>query len=295
VSVVEATGRPESHFVVRGGGVTGAVSLATGAAASAVMVWAFGAQPARAFHSYLAAYAFVLTILLGCLAFVMIGHAANATWPVSVRRLAEASFAGLPLLALLFVPIALGATSLYPWTRPTAYAEPTRTVLEHRRAFMSPGFFAGRAAFYLVLWTALGTLLRGWSLAMERRADGGRYVSRLRNLSYAGLLSGGVTTAFAAFDWLMSLSPEFSSTMFGAYFIGMCLLAGVAWLVLVVAFADAHDRAGPVGSSHYHALGRLLLAFLIFIGYLAFFQFMLCWIGNLPAEVGWYLAQKRAL
>jgi len=295
VSTVEAPGNAKRDFVVRGGGVAGALSLALGVSGSAVMIWAFRANPARAFHSYLTAYAFVLTVLLGCLAFVMIGHAANAIWPVAVRRLAEASLVGLPLLAILFVPVVAGAAWLYPWTRPSEYAGPVRRVLEARRSFMSTGFFAGRAAGYLVLWAVLGWLLRRWSLAMERRGQGERFAARLRALSYAGLPLGALTAAFAAFEWLMSLSPEFASTMFGAYFIGMCLLSGTAWLIVLVAFADSRGRAGPIAASHYHALGRLLLAFLIFLGYLAFFQFMLCWIGNKPAEISWYLARSRGV
>jgi hypothetical protein len=81
--------------------------------------------------------------------------------------------------------------------------------------------------------------------------------------------------------------------MFGAYFVAICLFGGTAWLVLLMVFADARGFSGPLDESHYHALGRLLLAFLIFLGYLAFFQYMLCWIGNKPDEVGFYLTRAR--
>jgi hypothetical protein len=48
-----------------------------------------------------------------------------------------------------------------------------------------------------------------------------------------------------------------------------------------------------ISESHYYALGRLLLAFTIFWAYVAFFQFMLIWIGNKPDEVTFYLARIR--
>jgi hypothetical protein len=44
--------------------------------------------------------------------------------------------------------------------------------------------------------------------------------------------------------------------------------------------------------SHYHALGRLLLAFTAFWGYIAFFQYMLIWIANRPAEGAWFVQRQ---
>jgi hypothetical protein len=283
-----------AEFVVRGGAFA-LVSLAVGLIASAIMIWAFLTEPVRAYHAYLTAYTFVLCILLGTLGFVMIAHAANTTWPVALRRLSEASMAGLPLLMLLFVPVVFGLRRLYPWMNPGLFPAPIERALEHRRAFMNPRFFTLRAAFYLGLWSFFGLRLRALSLAMERRGAREERSGHLRRTSYVGLVVVSVTAAFAAFDWLMSLSPEFASTMYGAYFIGLCLFGGTAWLVLLMAVAEARGFSAPLDESHYHAMGRLLLAFLIFLGYLAFFQFLLCWIGNKPDEISYYLARRRGI
>jgi hypothetical protein len=40
---------------------------------------------------------------------------------------------------------------------------------------------------------------------------------------------------------------------------------------------------------HYHDLGKLLFAFLIFWGYMAFSQYFLIWYGNIPEETIWFL------
>jgi hypothetical protein len=40
---------------------------------------------------------------------------------------------------------------------------------------------------------------------------------------------------------------------------------------------------------HFHALGKFLLAFVSFWAYVAFSQFMLIWIANIPEEVPWYI------
>jgi hypothetical protein len=280
-------------FVARRGLVAACIALAIGALALAVMAWAFQAEPARAYHSYLTAYVFVLSVLLGALGFTLIAHAANTTWPVALRRLSEASVAVLPLFLLLFVPVVLGLARLYPWARTAPVPEPLASVLAHRRVFMNPRFFTIRACVFLGLWSFIALWLRRSSLAMDAGKSGVERSLALRRSSYAGLVVTALTVAFAGFDWLMSLSPEFASTMFGAYFIAMCLFGGCAWLVLLVAFAEARGFSGPLDESHYHALGRLLLTFLIFVGYLAFFQYMLCWIANKPDEVAFYLARSR--
>jgi hypothetical protein len=224
----------------------------------------------------------------------MIAHAANTTWPVAVRRIAETVSATLPLFALLFVPVLFGLRSLYPWARADEYSGELREILEHRRPFMNPTFFAVRAFAYLAFWSVLAWLLRHYSIAMERGADPQRCGRVLRRLSYAGLPLASITAGISAYEWLMSLSAEFASTMFSALWIALCLLAGVACTIIAVDLAQRGDRVPLAGPSHAYALGRLLFAFLIFFGYTAFFQYLLVWMANRPSEAAWYVERSRA-
>lgn len=267
--------------------------LLLGAAALAVTCFGLARDPERAFHAYLAAWAFVLCAAVGSLAFIMMTQAANATWPVAIRRLPESAASALPLLALLFVPVLLGLRWLYPWADPDAYSEQIRGVLEHRRPFMNPTFFSLRGLAFLVIWSGFAWSLRHYSLAMDRGADPELCARRLRRLSYAGLPITGLTVGFSAYDWFMSLSPEFASTMFSAMWIGACLLAGTASTVILVGLAQRGEVAPIAGPSHAYALGRLLFAFLIFFGYTAFFQFLLVWMANRPIEAEWYLERSQ--
>ena len=43
-----------------------------------------------------------------------------------------------------------------------------------------------------------------------------------------------------------------------------------------------------VTTAHYHNLGKLMLAFMAFWAYIAFSQFLLVWIANIPEEAPWY-------
>jgi hypothetical protein len=277
-------------------------ALAAGVAGLAL--WALGASaaPAQAFYSYLAAYAYVASLVLGVLAFSLISRAMGATWVLAVRRLEEAVIAALPALAVLFVPVALGMAHLYPWANPdAAHSEHLRHLLEHRQRYLDQPFFVGRAVFYLAAWLVMGELLRRWSLAIERRrtapadrqkrpgATAEALDARGQALSAAMLPLLGLTVTFAAFDWLMSIEPEWFSSAFGVYYAAGSFLGGLSLLTILAHRARRGALAEELTRYHFHALGRLLLAFVVFWAYIAFFQAMLIRIADRPEEVTFYL------
>ncbi len=55
-------------------------------------------------------------ISVGSLALLMLQHLTGGGWGFVIRRVLEASTRMLPLMAVLFVPILVGAHYLYPWT-----------------------------------------------------------------------------------------------------------------------------------------------------------------------------------
>src|SRR5262245_18006745 len=79
-------------------------------------------HPAVFFRAYLSAYLFWLGIPLGSLAILMLYHLTGGAWGFLIRRPLEAATRTLPLLALLFVPIACALPQLYVWARPEEVA-----------------------------------------------------------------------------------------------------------------------------------------------------------------------------
>jgi hypothetical protein len=73
----------------------------------------------RVMLAYLVAFAFVLSLSLGSLFFVLMQHLTRAGWGVLVRRPAEILGLNVITVAALFLPIALsvlgGGGELYPW------------------------------------------------------------------------------------------------------------------------------------------------------------------------------------
>ena len=262
------------------------------AMAIGVVLLAIGAifDPMRALYAYLAAFCELLTIALGALVLLMTVHAMNAGWPVPIRRVIEAIASTLVVLAIAFVPIAIFVDPLYPWTDPAgrlpAHAQ---ALLHEKEPWLRVGFFVGRAVVYWASWLVVLAVLLRWSARQDMNPAPELRVKQ-RALSAGALPLVSLTLTFAAFDWMMSLDPVWFSTIYGldAFAGGFEAAIGVA--TIFVAVLDARGRfAGLVSGSHYYALGRMLLAFVIFWAYIVFFQFFLIWIGNKPEEVAYYL------
>jgi hypothetical protein len=264
-------------------GVLGAIATAIG----------FATSPAQAAFSYLTAWTYALSIAIGALIFLMIGHAIDARWTIVFQRFTEAVASSLPVLAVLFLPIALSLDRLYPWASPPPGLDPeTAAKLAHKAPYLNTTFWVIRSVVFLVAWIVIAELLARWSARFASRPIA---IVRARALSAAGLPAVGLTLTFASFDWLMSLTPLWYSTIFGLLYWSGGFVAALS-LIAVIA---RHARRVPavaeaIRGSHTGALGRMMLAFLIFWGYMEFAQGIIIWLANKPEEVPWYIARGAA-
>jgi hypothetical protein len=109
-------------------------------------------------------------------------------------------------------------------------------------------------------------------------------------VSYPALIVFALSVTFAAFDWIMSLDPHWYSTIFGVYFFAGCVVCSFAGLtVLALALTRSGYLRHSITVEHFHDLGKLLFAFMVFWSYIAFAQFFLIWYGNIPEETVWFL------
>ena len=289
--IIEADAKPDER-PFDGGGRAIAVALGVAGVGGIGFVVALAIDSTQALSSYLIAYSFAVTVVIGLVAFVMGAHAMNAAWPTTVRRLAEVGFGAMPLLVVLYLPL-FWSMRLYPWAHPERVTDHhVRELVEHKLPVMNAPFFFARAVGFLLLWTLVAEMLRRWSLRMDR-PDAPNLKDRLRAFSCVLLPLVGITATFAAFDWMMSLSPDFYSTMYGLYVLSGGFVAAIGLMALMMASAQSAGWLVAVNRSHWYAIGRLLFAFLIFWAYTGFFQYMLIWIGNRPIEAKFYIERFR--
>lgn len=241
------------------------------------------------FFSYLVAFAFWTTIGLGGLFFTMLHHLTNATWSIVLRRIAENIMAVLPYMVIFALPLIFGIPHLYHWSHHDVVA--ADKLLQGKAAYLNVTFFIIRLIFYFVIWYLLTRFLYKLSISQDQKHEEDQ-IPRLRRISAPGMILFAVTITFASFDWLMSLDAHWYSTIYGVYVFSGSVLAVLAFLILTVIYFHSNNAlVKQITLEHYHDLGKLLFAFVIFWGYMAFSQYLLIWYGNMPEETQWFLAR----
>jgi hypothetical protein len=249
-------------------------------------------QPAQFMPSWLIGFAFCTGLSLGCLALLMTQYMTSGYWGLVTRRIFEAGARLLPFCALLFIPIAVRASSLYLWARPDAVA--ADPVLLHKKLFLNLGFFIVRAFVYFAVWIGCATLLTRWSTQQDRgeAAVTESDTRRFRVISGPGLVLFVLLVSLASIDWLMSLDPHWYSTIFGFIIVAGQALCALSFSVAVLAILVRREPMNDVVRAvHFHDLGKLMLAFVMLWAYFSFSQFLIIWAGNLPEEITFYLAR----
>lgn len=239
------------------------------------------------FEGYLIAYIFWVGLTLGCLALLLIQHLAGGPWGAIARRFLEAGAGNVFMMALLFIPVLIGMRSLYVWTDPGyVAAHPT---VELKTSYLNIPAFIFRSAIYFATWGILVFLFRRWS---KRQDDGEDLAQHMRNAGALGLLMFVLTMTFAAFDWGMSLTPEWFSGMYGVIFmIGQLISAVCLLILLLVNFRQVEPLRQVLNDKRLQDFGNFLMAFTMFWAYVQTSQMIILWSNNIVETNTWYVTR----
>jgi hypothetical protein len=233
-------------------------------------------------------------------AFSAMFQATSARWARPLKRVAEGTIAFLPVSAVMLFILLAGVSAWAPWMH-----EPNAA----RQAWLNaPAFIVRQVLGFL----ALGTLSLAYVHASIRPDVGqlhetGRPVSpglarvsgnwrgieterqvsqrRQARLSPALLIIYCCVLSLEAFDFVMSLDPDWYSTLAGGYFFVGNLYIGVAFLAIAAVWMGSRpEMDGYVGRGQMYDMGRLLLGFCMLWAYLFWSQYLVIWYGDLPEE-----------
>ncbi|MGA9120069.1 MAG: hypothetical protein WB699_11965 [Bacteroidota bacterium] len=259
--------------------------LTAGLIGTALCALGYSANHERFFESYLLAYVFWVNISLGSLGLVMLHHMTSGKWGYAVQRYAEAGARTILLMAFLFLPVIAGMSGLYPWMHPDHLQEGAVRKLP----YLNQTFFLARAGFYFALWVVMSFVLTRWSRRQDASGDA-RLTVILRRLSAPGLILYVLSVTFASTDWVMSLEPDWFSTIYGFIFVVSQVLAALSLCVIMLRyFSKSRAVAEVAGPGVFLDLGNLMLAFVVLWAYVSFSQLLITWAGNLPEEITWYV------
>lgn len=239
------------------------------------------------YQSYLFGFLFWMLLALGCLGVLLLHHLVSGAWGHIIQRMAESGARTLPVMALLFIPILFGIQNLFPWSRPDVIE--ASHLLHKKVAYLNVPFFTARAAIFFVFWSAVAMVLSTWSRTQDQTGDP-VLTHRIRMISGPALVLFVFTATFAGVDWMMSLEPDWYSTIYGMHFVVGAALSTFAFCIIGIRFLSAYKPLADVLTTrHYHHLGNLLFAFTILWAYMSFSQYIIIWSGNQVDDNFWYL------
>jgi hypothetical protein len=275
----------------QGGGGTLAKAGGVGVVGLIVALVGLAVDKKAALFSYLTAFTYWAGLAFGALIALMCFHVFRAKWMVVLRRPLEAMATTVPFFLLLAIPILLNLKDIYTWVDPEGagiFAAHELHALHHKHSYLNVGGFIARTFVYFIIAGFISWRLFGLSVRQDVSGDPA-LTQKQRNLGIGGLPIVALVVTFAAFDWLMSLTPTWFSTIFGVYYFAGSYWSTMAVLIIVTTLARGKEGHGQfVTAEHMQNLGKLLLAFTCFWAYIAFSQLLLIWIGNLPEEVTFY-------
>lgn len=282
--------------------------------------------------SYLTGFIYWFSLPLGAMALLMIDYLVKSSWGLLLRRPFEAATRTLPLIIILWIPLAVvvatNSGSPYWWTHPEATAvEPTLTnpanetekrkqaeawgqymidkAVTHERkeraegnyGFLSAPAFIGVSLVLFLIWGTLIFFLNKWGTAASDETNTARVdraLEKLKSLSGPGLIIYAITITAASTQWVMSLEPGWASTMFPVIFaVNQFLTCFAFCLAMFLLFVNKPPLRDLMRPKFQLDMGTLMLAFTMFWSYTSFSQFMLVWIGNLPEEIPFFLKRSN--
>jgi hypothetical protein len=267
-----------------------------GTAITAIGLLVSGASPVA--MSWLVGVTFWTAIAIGMLMMCLIHHIFDASWSVVIRRQWEHGLAAFKWLAVLFVPLVLASFFYEPavvwsWFDLTHELHNGHTVGHDplylkKSGFLNPGMFVGMTTLFFVIWIWLSARLRKASFSQDVDGDV-RWTYKNRVTAAMGLPLGALTLTFAAIYWVKSLEYHWFSTMYGVWFFANCIRGALCFgVVIMVWLWNRGDYKGVLNTNHFHSIGQLMLAFVVFWAYVTFSQYFLIWNANVPEETFWY-------
>lgn len=269
-------------------------SIALGIGGIAALMWFVGfyMSPEQALRSWLLGYVFWAGITIGSIGIIMLQYLTGGAWGVVIRRIVEAASRTLPLVIVLFIPLAFIQYYHYWTTWPaTDYA------IAHRGWFMTQESWILRSVIYFALLYVIVHLLNKWGAAQDASKDhdeAAKWLGTATAFSGPTMVFYVLIVTFAVVDWVMMLDAHWFSTIWGLLFVAGWALSCFSFCVVVLMYmSDKAPMNAILGKRHFHDLGKLMLALTMVWAYFNFSQFLIIWSGNIPEETGWYLTRMK--
>jgi hypothetical protein len=235
---------------------------------------------------------FFMLLSMGVLAFYAIQQVAQAGWSPVLFRVMQGITAYLPVGSVIFfvflILCGMHFNHLFIWLDPEVVA--SDKIIANKAGYLNFPFWIIRAAVFLIGWNLYRYFSRKNCLAQDESNDDSFYKKNF-NISAMFLVFFIVTESIMSWDWIMSIDPHWSSTLFGWYVFASFFVSGITTIALVTLYLKSKGYLEHINTSHIHDLAKFMFGISVFWTYLWFSQFMLIWYANIPEEVTYFITR----
>ena len=272
----------------------------------------FVTQPQRAWGSYAINVIFWLGIAQGGVTLAAAIRLTNGKWAGPIQRIGESLSAFLPFgMGLMGILLVAGIWTYLPWTK---HVEPRQV------PFLNvPFLYVRTVGGMLLFWWLASKMVRAslrrdaWLLkdhvapelkpAYEKLASGWRgeeaEISHVRHelahLSPQIVLTFVVFFSVIGWDFIMALTPNWVSHLFGWFVYAAAFLSGIAMTSLIATrMRGEYQLEAYITPDHFWDIGKVLFSFCIFWVYLFWSQYLPIWYANMHEETWWVFLRFEA-
>ncbi len=238
---------------------------------------------------------FWVSITLGMFALTALHHAVRGQWTLGVLRMLEAGagWINFVVLAVLFSPILLNFPKVYEWADPSHVIGDR--ILEWKAPYLNLPFFGVRFIAYFAIWALIAYIFRRSTMEQERTKEFKLETKRMTTGAVA-IVIFMLTSFLALTDFVMSMEPHWSSTMYGPWQI----VAGVGGaFALCLGLVCINAKRAPFKDIVHPGLtrdmGNMLFAFTMLWGYTSISQFLIIWNGNIPEMTSYFVKRSSSM
>jgi Ni/Fe-hydrogenase subunit HybB-like protein len=262
-------------------------------------------QPLRAWGSFAINTIFFLGLAEGGVTLAATIRLTNGRWGGPIQRVAESLSAFLPFgFALMTILLVAGIWTYLPWTK---HVNPRQAPFLNV-PFLYIRTLGGIGLFWWLANKMVKTALRrdAWLLkdhvaaelkpAYEKLAANwqGEEAEAKRARHDLAHLAPQVTLTFVflfsviGWDFIMALTPNWVSALFGWYVYAAAFLSGIAMTsYLSTRLRSAYKLEAYITPDQFWDIGKVLFSFCIFWVYLFWSQYLPIWYANMQEETWW--------
>ncbi|MFP6584155.1 MAG: hypothetical protein VCD00_16575, partial [Candidatus Hydrogenedentota bacterium] len=195
-----------TSFVVAGAGVGISVIVALVAKDSQLI-----------FQAFLYAWILSFGLAMGSQGMLFMHHMTAGAWSFPIQRMLEASSRTIFVLGSIFLLGYVGTVAFGINHNYNVWIDSDNPIVQSKSWWLNLPFWTIRSVIYIVVAMGMARLFSNWSKKLDDTGDA-LITLKFRKAAPVCLLVYCAIMTFAPLDWVMSLEPEWFSTIYGPLF-----------------------------------------------------------------------------